>query len=672
MAEVIWMSIELVPDLMKYPHIYDAHKNQRLIIFIGAGLSALWGCKRWRDMAIALIDACYERGEIDYWVRESLLTKYAMSPRKLITIGKSILDKNYIEKGEELIAYWKYKWLSPLRENFSFSALYEEAKQIVKPKDNKPYEPNLSEVYTSMVSHKSPISKEEVLQMPNAELVKYLKEFKGADFWHGAFDGEPDREGLADVLKAAVKENPKKFVDDLNIFFDVGYFYVHRILMGIRDAWTEKKEIDWEKFFDFSLKYLGREKEVILKEAFQNQDKDNNHLWIVENIVDLIEDGCQEDKHAFDPKYFSKAEQIFNLVLPLLKVEKHPDTLRDALTYALNTTFGSVVKAYISFALRVAGVIEKNDENWGQKRYERFFSIGIEAYIWFGCYLLQLRYLDEKYTKEKIEFFAQKPINDFEWRMFMEGYLTGSHVYRELYYLMRTNYLKALEYKNFEESVDERLVRHISIGYLQHIELLQPRNIDEEDSLFWKMLSEACSSGRRDRWLEVVNFFRSLIGRKERKGNNDEEEISEEVKRKILEFWAWTFNNPDIVNSNLGEDYYSFLEKLAEFTILLEKIDEEKEKWLLLCIPHIDRYSVEHFIEYLSKFDDTESIKRIGKIFLKILENTTPTYKKDDIKLIVRRIYKLGDRNDAETICVIYGRRGVDFLKPLWEEFNKS
>lgn len=92
------MSIELVPDLKKLPHIYGAHKNEKLVIFVGAGMSALWGCKRWKDMAIALIDSCYERGNIDYWARETLLTKYSGSPRKLITIAKSILNDNYLEE----------------------------------------------------------------------------------------------------------------------------------------------------------------------------------------------------------------------------------------------------------------------------------------------------------------------------------------------------------------------------------------------------------------------------------------------------------------------------------------------------------------------------------------------------------------------------------------------
>lgn len=91
------MSIELVPDLKKFPHIYGARKNEKLVIFVGAGISALWGCKRWKEMAIALIDSCYEGGSIDHWAREILLNKYSGSPRKLITIAKNILKDKYLD-----------------------------------------------------------------------------------------------------------------------------------------------------------------------------------------------------------------------------------------------------------------------------------------------------------------------------------------------------------------------------------------------------------------------------------------------------------------------------------------------------------------------------------------------------------------------------------------------
>ena len=234
----------------------------------------------------------------------------------------------YITKGDDkLVAYWKYKWLSPVRENAEFSTLYEEEKRKAEPKDDKPYAVERSAFKGGFVSHKSPVTKEELLQKPVAEITKYLSDFKGADFWHGAFEGEPDKEGLADILQAAVKEGPKKFTDDLGAFMVADYFYLHRIFRGIKEAWNAGGEIDWDSIFNFSVGYLNRGKDVIVAEALKAQGEDSGkgrYIWIVEAIVELIGDGSKDDNRAFDPKYFNKAEQIFDLILPLLKGEKIP------------------------------------------------------------------------------------------------------------------------------------------------------------------------------------------------------------------------------------------------------------------------------------------------------------------------------------------------------------
>lgn len=589
---------------------------------------------------------------------------------------QALIDKvpvYYVEKGEKTAAYWKFKWLSPLRKNSDFSQDYEEAKQKANPKDGKPYEPERSTFQGGAVWHKSPMPKEDILKKTVVDLVKYLNEFEGADFWRGTFEGEPDKEGLAETVQVSVKDAPEKFTDELDVFLDVNYFYLHRIFRGLKDAWNSGKEIDWKSIFSFCEKYLSQGADAILQKAKQAQGEDSGkgkYIWIVEGIVDLIEDGCKDDKRAFAPEHFGTVEKIFDLILPLLKGASQPDTQRDALTYALNTTVGRTIMAYVSFSLRVARVAQKPPVNWGPNMYERFIAKGIEAYIWFGCYLPQMNYLDKDYTKGKIECFTSKPSDDFEWRMFMEGYLTGARVYNDLYRVMRENYAKGLSGKVLEERVDQRLVEHICIGYLHLGELLAEKNVDGENSLFWKLLTEAGALGKYDRWLEVAGFFWSITGRSIRNEDQEKEEkLSEENKKKISEFWAWTFNHPDVAKANLGDEYNSFLGRMAELTIILDKIDEEKEKWLMLSAPFIElQHRSTFFIEYLTKFEDKESIERIGRIFKKVLENTTPTFRQEDIESIVRRVYDKGNREDAEAICNTYGRRGVHFLKPIWEE----
>lgn len=580
----------------------------------------------------------------------------------------------YVNKGEKQSAYWQYLWLSPLRDNPDFSSLYREANKKAELKDDRPYEPERSTIKGGFVDHVSPISKDDVLRKPIDELVKYLNDFKGADFWQATFDGKPDRQGLARVLRDAVKDNPGKFTDDIDAFCEVkDHSNIHSVLWGFRDAWKDNQELDWEKILNFASKYLSRDKASILGEASQSEGEDygeGKYIWIVDEITSLIADGCKNDERAFNPEYFDTVEQVFELILPLLKPEKHPDAEREALMYALNTTVGRTIMSYISFSRRVARVKKQAEEGWGAKKYERFFNMGVEASIWFGCYLSSIWNLDRQYTTEKIKVFEQKALDDFEWQRFMEGYLEGSQVDTDVYRLMRQNYLKAIENAAFQKRAGERLVQHICLGYLYFSELLAPNNDDGQESLFWKMLTQAEGLNRSNRWLQVPSFFWVVAGRVVANGQQD---APKRIREKILEFWSWTYDQRDFVERTLADGYGSFLTRMAKLTDLLDAIDETSEKWLLLCAPNVGNISdAMFFVEYLAKFDDEESVKRIGKLFLKVLESVTPTMRQEDIISIVRRIYEKGDHNDFRAICDTYARRGVHFLRPVWEAYQKK
>jgi len=599
---------------------------------------------------------------------------------KLLTLIKQPPEFPFEEKDRREIApyWWKFRWLSPLRENPLFSSLYEETKQKVQPKDGKPYEPERSSTFKGgIVVHKSPIAKEDLLSKTIPEIIEFLSGFKGADFFHGAFQGEPDKEGLATVLQEAVKENPKKFTDELPKFKSVGNYYLCHIIRGLEAAWNTEKPLEWGIILNFIFDYFNRNKDTIIKEATEGQEGNTNkgrYLRIVEAIVELISDGSKDDARAFAPDYFDKVEQIFDSIIPLLKGEEHPSIdSAGAVTYALNTALGRVVMAYVTFSLRVARIKKEKKKDWGKEKFEIFLSKGADGFVWFGFYLPQMKYLDKEYTEGKIKDFAQKDPSDFGWQMFMEGYLTGSQIYADLYELMRSNYKKTIQSTVFKGRVDDRLVEHICVGYLYLNE-----SLTDTKSLFWKLLNESDKPETRGRWKDVARFFwrKSKQWEKEEKSEESEEKLID-IQKKIMDFWSWTVKEQNFVKSKLGEDYNSFLSQMAFLAVWLDKIDDSSEKLLMQSVPYVDiEHSASFFIEYLTKFEDSDSIKRIGKILKKVLEISTPMFEDEKITLLVERLYELGKtdpqvKTDANEICNTYGRRGAHFLRETFFKNNK-
>ncbi|HEC92159.1 MAG TPA: hypothetical protein ENI51_04065, partial [Candidatus Atribacteria bacterium] len=513
------------------------------------------------------------------------------------------------ERQKQYIARWKQKWYSAMQKDEYFLKLFEEQKAItgeekVEPPSEEPF------VQVRWDGRRPPLTKEDILKMNNVDLVKYLKEFKTEDSWEG-----PTEEGLAEVLRSAVKENPNKFVEELHLFIDVKYKYVYNILYGLEDAWKEKKSFNWGKLFDFVKKYLT--KENFLEEGKKEQGKDWHpyHIWIINVVADLIQEGTRSDSWAFSEDYFKQAEEIINILLDILEKlsKKEEITHRDFVTEALNTSYGRVIIAIILFSLRKARVEDKKgikkEIKWESTQYDNLLSKGIiEAFTLFGEYMPNFAYLNKPWVEQKIKEFESFSSDNIKWQAFMEGYLYGHRVYQDLYKLMRNHYRKAIESDFGKERTENRLIQHITIGYLRGNESLEGK-----ESLFKKII---------DKWNytqlnEIVDFLWNQSCYVTEQGKETEED--KKIKDRIIKFWAWTYEKRDIIRQQLRGNYGKFLAELSKLTVLLDKIDDTNSKWLLLSAPYAGQsFDSSFFIEYLDKLANRENIDYIADIFLEM------------------------------------------------------
>jgi len=115
--------IKDIPDIPN--RIFEAVKNGRLVIFIGAGVSRIIGCPSWREFALLQLKDLYEKKVINYYEYKNLKT---LDARKLLSICRRIYEENNISpqsmkslmRGKDELVR-KYRIYDDL---YSFNAIY--------------------------------------------------------------------------------------------------------------------------------------------------------------------------------------------------------------------------------------------------------------------------------------------------------------------------------------------------------------------------------------------------------------------------------------------------------------------------------------------------------------------------------------------------------------------
>jgi len=547
-------------------------------------------------------------------------------------------DKDQVEK---LLAYRKKEWLSALLSTRDSDVL----SSYKKYDQTNPAEldhPGFDFWMETKWGYESPVAKDELLNKSNEEIAEYLINFKGITGWM-------DIEGLSDTFRDCVSENPEKFTNNIKPFLNVPRIYQHALLLGLNEAWRSKKELNWQVVFDFISKLLT-------SDDFWNEEyKDYNYRnWIISRIAELIEDGTKDDNHAFGPELLPEAEKILLILVEKTKFDL-PD-MKDLVTSVLNSTKGKIFSAMINYSLRYARLYKReNEERWVNsikedftKRLNREIEPSLEFSVILGEYLANLYWLDKKWVTDNLNRIFPKD-NDTHWKAAFTGYLFySSRVYKDLYFLLRKNehYAKAIKTEFNDSHITERLVQHICIGYLEDWEKLE-----DKESLIFQLIENK----NINQLSAIVSFFWML-----------RDELNDKIKIKVKPLWKTLY---ELVRQNEeNPKYQKLISNLSKWLSLIDEIDDEIFEWLKLSAKYVDRdYNTPFFIEYLLKHA-SETPAKVGEIYLEMLNaDIYPDYKKEDIQEIVHLLYYKNEKESAGRICNLYGAKGFDFLKDIYE-----
>lgn len=555
--------------------------------------------------------------------------------------------------------YWRIKWLAPLKSDPYFGKLLNEYKEIENIDEDKiRYK---SETMTRSGPGPSPISIEQMDQMAVQELSNYLQKFKTKDDWDGPTVG-----GLATLLKQAVINRPEKYINCLSAFLPCGYIYIYEILSAFKEIWNKQQQINWEKILAFINSYISQpgywEDQFVVERGKWLSSADS--LWVASITAELLQDGLREDSFAIPFEHMPNSEIVLIEILNRLNRDDEESEIKDFVSYSLNTVVGKSLTALILLSLRIKRNPDTSPDyrgnTWesGLKIVYEKFLVGnfLESYTWLGRYAPGFYYLDKEWFLHWANR-IQEIIGSTEWTAFMGGYFSIGLVYDDLYILLRESYLYGLENKFPDEHDNEYIVQHIGLSYLQGKE-----NLSDDQSLIRLLIK---------RWeypqiLDLIDFFSMQ--------RDEDSQFLNQIKPHILQFWKYLFENK--IKAKPSQEYTNdeikLLSRLSRLTGFLDSINEESYSWLVQTARFVhEGYNSSFFIESLDSFQQQDSLKYVGLLYIEMLKKHTPDFDKKHIQSTVHKLYESGHKETANIICDEYGKHGYEFLREVYEKNNR-
>jgi len=549
-------------------------------------------------------------------------------------------DKEAVEK---IKAIGKKEWLSALLETKNSDVLssYEKYNKI---NPSQLDHPGFVFWMETKVGYESPVAKDELLIKTNEEIAEYFRNTKE----------QIDAEGLSDLFKNCVSENPEKFTNNIKPFLNTPRIYQHALLLGLSEAWRLKKDINCQVVFDLI-------NNLITPDDFWNKEYSgfNYRNWIISRIAELIEDGTKDDNHAFSPNLLSEAGKI--LLILVEKTKSDLTDMVDLVTSVLNSTKGKIFSAMVNYSLKYAHLYKREDEErWVNsikedftKRLDRKIEPSLEFSLILGEYLTNLYWLDKKWVSDYINTIF--PIDDEDhWKAAFTGYLFySSKIYKDIYFLLRENghYSKAIKTELSDPHITERLVQHICVGYLEDWE-----NLEDEKSLIFQLIENK----NINQILEIVRFFWML-----------RDKPTVKIKSKVKPLWKKLYELGK--QNEESQEYKKLFSNLSKWLSLIDEIDDEIYVWLKLSAKYVNRdFDSTFFIEYLMEHASKTPAK-VGEIYLDMLNsNIYPDYSQEHIQKTVCLLYDNNEKEIADKICNLYGEKGYLFLKDIYKKYNKK
>ena len=568
-------------------------------------------------------------------------------------------DKGKINEGAT--AYSKAEWLAAIENHGNEEKrLYKENAGIAKA---VPDHPDFSS-YMSVgsVGHESPIPIEELQVLSIEELIKVLKAYKGPDNFF-----KPGIKGLTKTFKQIVKATPLKFYNKLTQFSKLDLAFIYEIIEAYRELWAEKVQLPWDDIWpylhDFCLEVIKQGRFWDSENKKQRKHFVANRYWIVSEIGRLLEDGTRADDHAFSKDYNQKSEDIITLLLKNEKGNKYKID-SNAVSISINSPRGRCLIALINLTLRSCRISNKNnnkDHSEVRAHFQPIYDAELnradiqkpeyEFATLVTNYLPNFIYMSKKWLMGNLgKIFNQGRY--LKWLCAMQGYAYVNTIYQEVYQYLKDNkdFIKALDDKNIEDRVKDKVIQNIAMAYIKGFE-----NYSDKNSLIRVLMSR-----KKSQEFNNLIWFIWTLRRK----------ADEKLIKKVYELWPEMLKVIDVATIE-GKKIAS---QLCLWSIFVDHVDKENLKLLVEIVPHADvSYKSYTLLENIARISQTQPFDA-HIIWMEMLKGSWQIHPEQAIRQILTNLVKQGPEGlrKAKDAVSEYLKRGNDLPNKWLRELSKD
>ncbi len=542
---------------------------------------------------------------------------------------------------EDMVAEWKQEWYSVLTADPFFSPRYSEYRRITGA-DRTPQPP--FRIQFRAGPGPSPRSPAEIQDMDGPTLAGFLDTFVPADPWNG-----PTLEGLCDSLRKAVSADPAGFVAKLGALSQTKYPFAAHIVWGLMDAWKARTLYDLQPVVAFLKNYTAPDEFWSGKWVFKGEHYGTEPFTVIGMAADLIEDGARQDEHSFDPSLLPDARNLLVAWFGKTRAREQGD-LHDPLTSAYNSTRGKLLRAMVIVALRAGRLLRdgllSDAAKWPiefQTAFESSFSQNdTDAYVLFGYYLYNFRFLNWEWALGRVNAFKELP-NEKPWSSFVYGYLFRGDIEIEVHRAMEPHLRRALTESGLDETSNRRLIELVCVAYLRELDNLGKGGLMDAVLTQWSP----------DKAQDVIDFFwrgrDSLWGKPERDAAPTADSELEKARKRVLAVWHALCDHvlPLLADQPSDADK-AVASAAAKLCIFLPTLDDESAGRLKILArytrPGADAIDLVEALWLLKDRDRRPEVsERFGGVLEAVVNAAAPAYDLSHIKDMVQYLLDSGD-----------------------------